>query len=176
MRSWTLCLLSCFSCVQLFEALWTLVHQGPLSMGILQVRILEWVAMTSSKGSSRPRDPVHFICMSCIDWGSFTTSTTWKFSSFQSLSHVWLFETPWTAAHQTSLSITNSQSLPKLMSIELVMPSSHLILWLPLLLLPSSLPSIRVFSNESAPHIRWPNALYTKINTLYILLWVASFT
>ena len=64
--------------------------------------------------------------------------------------------TPWTAAHQASLSITNSQSLPKLMSIESVMPSSRLILCHPLLLLPSIFPSIRVFSNESAPRMRWP--------------------
>ena len=77
-------------------------------------------------------------------------------SSVQSLSRVWLFATPWIAAHQASLSITNSQSLPKLMSIESVMPSSHLILCRPLLLLPSILPSIGVFSNKSALHIRWP--------------------
>ena len=64
--------------------------------------------------------------------------------------------TPWTAAHQASLSITNSRSLPKLMSIESGMPSNHLILCCPLLLLPSIFPSIRVFSNESALHIRWP--------------------
>ena len=79
-----------------------------------------------------------------------------KFSSLQSLSHVWLFATPWTAARQASLSITNSQSPPKPMSMELVMPSSHLILCRPLLLLPSIFPNIRVFSNESALHIRWP--------------------
>ena len=79
-----------------------------------------------------------------------------KFSSVQSLSHVWLFAIPWTAARQASLSITNSWSLPKLMSIELVMPSNHLILCRPLLLLPSIFPSIRVFSNESALCIRWP--------------------
>ena len=64
--------------------------------------------------------------------------------------------TPWTAAHQASLSITNSQSLLKLMSIELVMPSNHLILCRPLLLSPAIFPSIRVFSNESVLHIRWP--------------------
>ena len=64
--------------------------------------------------------------------------------------------TPWTAAHQASLSITNSWNLPKLMSIELIMPSNHLILCRPLLLLPSIFPSARVFSNESALHIRWP--------------------
>ena len=77
-------------------------------------------------------------------------------SSVQLLSRVRLFATPWTAA---SLSITNSQSLPKLMSIELVMPSNHLILCHPLLLLPSIFPSIRVFSNESALRIRWPKYL-----------------
>ena len=77
-------------------------------------------------------------------------------SSVQSLSRVRLFATPWTTAHQASLSITNSQSLPKPMSIESVMPSNHLILCCPLLLLPSIFPNIRVFSNESALHIRWP--------------------
>ena len=77
-------------------------------------------------------------------------------TSFQSLSHVRLFATPWTAARQASLSITNSRSLPKLMSIESVMPSNHLILCRPLLLLPSIFPSIRVFSNELAFRIRWP--------------------
>ena len=76
-------------------------------------------------------------------------------TSVQSLSCVWLFATPWTVARQASLSITNSQSLLKLMSIKLVMPSNHLILCCPLLL-PSIFPSIRVFSNESALHIRWP--------------------
>ena len=76
--------------------------------------------------------------------------------SVQSLSHVRLFATPWTAAHQASLSITNSWSLCKLMSIESVMPSNHRILCRPLLLPPSIFPSIRVFSNESVLHIRWP--------------------
>ena len=76
--------------------------------------------------------------------------------SVQSLSHVWLFATPWTAARQASLSITNSQSLLKLMSIRSVMPSNHLMLCRPLLLLPSIFPSIRVFSNESVLHISWP--------------------
>jgi len=80
-----------------------------------------------------------------------------QFSSVQSLSCVQLFATLWTAVRQASLSITNSWSLPKLMSIESVMPSNHLILCHPLLLLPSIFPSIRVFSNESALRIRWPN-------------------
>ena len=77
--------------------------------------------------------------------------------SVQSLSHVQLFANPWTAAHQASLSITNSQSLLKLMSIDSVMPSNHLILCCPFLLLPLIFPSIRVFSNELALRIRWLN-------------------
>ena len=84
------------------------------------------------------------------------TSFPLFFSSVQSLSQVQLFATPWTAACQASLSITNSQSSLKLMSIELMMPFNHLILHRPLLLLPSIFPSIRVFSNESALHIRGP--------------------
>ena len=75
-----------------------------------------------------------------------------QFCSVQSLSHVWLFATPWIAAHQASLSITNSRSSPRLMFIELVMPSSQLIL----LLLPPIPPSIRVFSNDSTLRMRWP--------------------
>ena len=86
--------------------------------------------------------------MTCL---YFTT-----FSSVQLLSRVQLFATPWTAACQASLSITNSWSSPKLMSIESVMPSNHLILCCPLLLLLSVFPNIRVLSNESALHIRWP--------------------
>ena len=78
-----------------------------------------------------------------------------QFSSVQSLSCVWLFVTPWTAAHQAFLSITNSWSPPKPMSIESVMPSNHFIFCCPLLM-PSIFPSIRVFSNESVLHIRWP--------------------
>ena len=79
-----------------------------------------------------------------------------QFSSVQSLSRVRLFGTPWTAARQASLSNTNSQNLLKLMSIESVMPSNHLILCHPLLLPPSIFPSIRIFSNESILDIRWP--------------------
>ena len=79
-----------------------------------------------------------------------------QFSLAQLQSHVQPFATLWTAAHQASLSITNSRSLLKLMSIESVMPSNHLSLCRPLLLLPSIFPSIRVFSNESALHISWP--------------------
>ena len=79
-----------------------------------------------------------------------------KSQSVQLLSHVQLFATPRTAARQASPSITNSQNLLKVISIEFVMPSNHLILFCPLLLLPSIFPSIRVFSNESVLHIRWP--------------------
>ena len=79
-----------------------------------------------------------------------------QFSSVHSLSRVWLFATSWTAARQASLSITNSQSLLKLMSIDLVMPSNYLTLCRPLLLSPSILPSVRVFSNGSVLHICWP--------------------
>ena len=79
-----------------------------------------------------------------------------QFSSVQLLSHVWPFATPWTPARQAFLSFTISRNLLKLMSVESVMPSNHLILCCPLLLLPSIFPSIRVFSNESVLHIRWP--------------------
>ena len=91
----------------------------------------------------------------------FKSKPQWDIASHlsesgQSLCRVRLFVTPWTKASQASLSITNSRSSPKLMSIESVMPSNHLILYRPLLLLPSIFPSIRVFSNESALCIRWP--------------------
>ena len=87
-------------------------------------------------------------------WSGIKPTTS--LSSVQSLSHAQLFVTPWTAAHQASLSITNSRSLRKLMSIKLMMPSNHLILCRPLFLPPSIFPSIRVFSNESVLCIRWP--------------------
>ena len=93
----------------------------------------------------------------CALWWDYIVNSSWRsFSSVQSLSGVWLFVTPWTTARQASLSITNSQSLLKLMSIESVMPTNHLILCHLLLLLPSVFLSIRVFSNESVLHIRWP--------------------
>ena len=89
-------------------------------------------------------------------YNSGRVSIVVQFSSVQLLSHVRLFVTPWTAACQASLSITNSRRLPKLMSIKLVMPSNHLILCRPLLLLPPICPSIKVFSNELVFPIRWP--------------------
>ena len=96
------------------------------------------------------------VILLCYSVTNVAMSAFFCFSSVQSLSHVQLFATPWTAARQASLSITNSWSLLRLMSFELVMPSNHLILCRPLLLLPSVFPSIRVFSNESVIHIRWP--------------------
>ena len=91
-----------------------------------------------------------------IGWHIEFSTLTRRFSSVQLLSRVQLFVTPWTAARQASLSTTNSQRLLKLISIESVMPSNHLILCHPLLLLPSIFPSTRVFSNESVLRIRWP--------------------
>ena len=90
-----------------------------------------------------------------IDYIKFIITQN-RFSSVQLLSHVWIFVTPWTSVCQASLSITNSRRSLKLMSIESVMPSSHLILCCPLLLLPPVSSRMRVFSNESTPHIRWP--------------------
>ena len=124
-------------CKQLCLTLWQSMNRSPSGssiLGISQARILEWVVISYSKGCS----------------------VRTLFSSVQLLSRVQLFVTPWIAVHQVSLSITNSRSLPKLMSIELVMPSSHLILYHPLLLPPPIPPNIRVFSNESTLHMRWP--------------------
>ena len=148
------------------------------SYGIAQARILEWVAISFSKILPVPGiEPVllhgrqthyslrHFQCelqmiigpsLSGMKITVATIRHRYQFSSVQALSRVRLFVTPWTTACQASLSITNSSSLPKLMSIESVMPSNHLFLWRPLFLLPSIFPSIRVFSTESALCIRWP--------------------
>ena len=124
---------------------------------IIQARILEWVAVPFSRGSSRPRDRTSVYCIAGRSFSSRTNREAFfQFSSIQSLSRVRLFVTPWIAARQASLSITNSQSSLKLTSIESVMPSSHLILCRPLLLLPPIPPSIRVFSNESTFHMTWP--------------------
>ena len=142
-------------------------------MGFFRARILEWVVISSSRGSSWPGDQTCISCISLIGrWILYHSTTSLKenggdiirqdqmlgvkFRSVQSLSRVQLFATPWTAAHQASLSITNSQSPPKPMSIKSVTPCNHLILCCPLLLLPSTFPRIRVFSNESAVRIRWP--------------------
>ena len=94
----------------------------------------------------------------------FISVHIFQLSSVQSLSRVHLFETPWTVAHQVSLSITNSQTLLKLMSLKSVMPSNYFILCRPFFLLPSIFPSVRVFSNESVLHIRWPKCLSLSFN------------
>ena len=125
------CVCACVHALSHFSCVW---HCNPTDWslpgsainGILQARILEWVAIPFS------------------------------ISSVQSFSRVQLFATPWIAAHQASLSITNPQSLLKPMPIKLVMPSNHLIFCCPLLLLPPTPLSIRVFSNESTLHMRWP--------------------
>ena len=102
------------------------------------------------------RNLFNFHISPCITFPPVNWLSSVQFSRHWLNWTVWLFATPWTTACQASLSITNSWSSPKLMSIELVMPSNHLILYHPLLLLPSIFPSVRVFSNESALHIRWP--------------------
>ena len=125
--------------------------------GISHARLLEGVVISFSRGPSWPRDQT---CVSCLAGGFFIAEQSQKphlgFVVVQSLSCVQFFATPWMRARQASLSFTISQSLLKLMSTESVMPSKHLILCHPLLLLPSIFPSIRVFSNELALHIRWP--------------------
>ena len=130
---------------------------GSSAHGFSQARILERVAISSSRWSSWLT--MNLLFLHLLHWQVILYhlgSPRAPISSVQSLSLVQLFATPWTAAHQASLSITNSQSLLKLMSIESVMPSNHLILCRPLFLLPSIFPSIRDFSNESALGIRWP--------------------
>ena len=128
---------------------WTELNQHQSSQKVL----LEW---GENEGSAR-----HWLLVSPEEervehFTVFHKSVLPPWSTVQSLSRVWLFETPWTAACQASLSITNTRSPPKPMSIESVMPYSRLILRHPLLLLPSIFPSIRFFSNESALRIRWP--------------------
>ena len=115
-----------------------------------------FISRSCSLGLNAPFGPA----TTCLAFGSLSAVTTQLtnqyFSSVQSLSCVRLFATPWIAARQASLSITNSQSSLRLTSIESVMPSSHLTLCHPLLLLPPIPPSIRVFSSESTLHIKWP--------------------
>ena len=132
--------------------------QAPLCMEFSRWEYWCWLPFLS------PGDPPDLVIQPwspALQAVSTPSEPLWKrldfyFSSVQWLSCVRVFVTPWTAAHQASLSITNSRSLLRLMSIKSVMPSSHLILCPPLLLLPSILPSIRVFSNESVLCIRWP--------------------
>ena len=131
--------------------------------GISQARTLEWVVMPSSRGSSQPKNWTHVSYVSCFKGGFFTTNATWEalilwFSSVHfSCSVMSDSLQPHGLQHcQASLSITNSRSLFKLMFIESVMPSNHLILCRPLLLPPSIFPRIRAVSNKSVLYIRWP--------------------
>ena len=135
--------------------------------GVLQARILEWVAIFLLQGIfSTQGSNLHTLCLLCCRQILYLLSHQGSpFSSVQLLSSGRLFATPWTAACQASLSITNSRSLPKLMSIELVMPSNYLIFCYPLLLLPSIFPSIRVFSNELALCIKWGQTIGVSAST-----------
>ena len=118
-------------------------------------RMLQCFFCLQDRGAQRFPYSWHWLLVMVIMW-HLTLEHLIQFSSVQSLSRARLFATPWIAAHQASLSITNSRSLLKLMPIELVMPSNHLILCHPLFLLPPVPPSIRVFSNESTLHMGWP--------------------
>ena len=137
---------------------WTVAHQAPLSTGFSRQGY--WSGLPFPPLGDLP-DPGIKLASPALAGRFFTTEPPGKPREHcvlvvQSLSQVQLFTTPGTAARQASLSFTVSQSWLKFMSIELVMPFNHLILCCPLLLLPSVLPSIRVFSNELAFHIRWP--------------------
>ena len=148
--------LSCFSHVRLFATLQTVARQAPLSRAFSRQECWSGLPMPSPGDLPDPGMEPTSLSSPALAGRLFTTSATWQQPVQFSYSVVWLFATPWTAAHQASLSITNSRSLLKLMFIKSVMPSNHLILCHPLLLLPSTFPSIRVFSNESALCIRWP--------------------
>ena len=141
----------------LFSIPRTIVHQAPLSMGFSRQEYWRGVPFPSPGESSHPRDWTQVLR---IADRFFTTEPPGKprihFSSVQLLSRVQHFATPWTAACQASLSITNSWSLLKLMSIESMMPFNHFIPCHPLLLPPLIFPNVRVFSDESALLIRWP--------------------
>ena len=125
---------------------------------LLRPYFLHWSYLNSGgrKGNQKEQENCFNKVHICVPVCFVVVLKYLSVSSVQSLNRVWLFATPWTTAHQASLSITNFRSPPKPMSIESVMPSSHLILGRPLLLLPSIFPSIRVFTNESALRIRWP--------------------
>ena len=116
-------MLNCFSTVQLFVTLWTVAHQAPLSIGISQARKLDCVTISASGGSFQVSICVSYVSCICKQ----VIYDQCHFSWFSSVSHIQLFVTQWSAVCQASLSITNSWSLLKLMSIELVMPSNHLI-------------------------------------------------
>ena len=158
--------------VDLFVTPWTVAHQAPLSMGFPRQEYRSGLPCPPPGDLLNPGIESISPVAPALAGGILYHWATWKpteedeserkwnssvqFSSVQSLSHVRLFATPWIAARQASLSITSSRSSLKLTSIELVMPSSHLILCRPLFLLPSIPPRIRVFSNESNLHMTWP--------------------
>ena len=153
-------MLSGFSCVLIFVTLWTVACQAPLFLRFSRHDYWSGLPCPPPGAPSDPGVEPPSLMSPELAVRFFITHATWDapfflFSSVQSLSHGQLFVTPWTAACQTSLSISNSWSLLKLMSIESMMPSNHLIHCHPLLLSPSIFPSIRVFSNESVLHIRW---------------------
>ena len=154
-----ICCLAAKSCLTLCDPM-DCSPPGSSVHGISQARILGWVDSSFSRGSFWLKDRAYVSCIG--RWLLYHTEPPRKpldmtqVSSVQSLSRVQLFATPWTAARQASLSITDSQRLLKLMSIESAIPSNHLILCHTLLHPPSIFPSIMVFSNESALHIRWP--------------------
>ena len=141
-----------------FATPWTVAHQAPLFMGFCRQVYQSGLPVPSPGDFLDPRiEPVSPLLAGRFFTAKPPGKPIWLWVVvIQSLSHVHLFVTPWTAAHQVSLSFTISWSLLKLISIESVMPSNHLILCCPLLLLPSIFPSIRVFSNELALPIRWP--------------------
>ena len=136
------CMLSRFSCVRPFAMRWIVARQAPLSMGFSRQEY--WYGLPCPPPGDRPNPEIKPTSPTSAS-GCLTTSATWE-----------ALVTPWTAETKASLSFTISLSLLKLMSIESMMLSNHLILCHPLLLLPSICPRIRVFSNESALHIRWP--------------------
>ena len=141
-------------CIIYYKVIWQISKfsdQSPSARGILSLHVQETPPMNTYQPAFLAR-----ILKESLVSSINTLIVVYQFSSVESLSRVWLFATPWTAARQASLSITNSRSLPRLMSIESVIPSNHLILCCPFLLLPSIFPSIRVFSNESALRIKWP--------------------
>ena len=154
------CVISRFSHVWLFAALWTIACQTLLSMGILQARILEWVAMPST--GIFPTQRLYSCLLCLLHWqvGSLPLVPLGTIIEFRSVQFSCSVMSSALRSHgpacQTSLSISNSQSLLKFMSIKSVMPSNFFILYCPLLLLPSVFPSIRVFSSESGLCIRWP--------------------
>ena len=138
---------------------WTTAPQAPLSVGFSRQEYWSGVPLPSLIVEAYQMAIITINSKMKKSFNSITFSSIWSLEVVvvvQSLSCIHLFATPWTAAHQASLSFTISLSLLKLMSIESVIPFNHLILCRPLLLLPSIFPSIRVFSNESALCIRWP--------------------